>query len=187
MQFSPVPCGPGCSQFRLLHLVCSTQPPSGLSFGSNTHHSIHALWRILLECFVRIFVSTSSLCPLSIGTVFIFRSIPVWLVWLKYLSWFLYSNELLMINQWDGVEMDCDRPFLPGNSTGLACKYFSVHIFIKLKKMLICLEGKLMTLHIGWYQMALIPSFIKVFLFRERIPFNPPVNDSENYINHRQS
>ena len=38
------------------------------------------------------------------------RSVPVWLAWLKYLSWFLYSNELLVINQWDGAEMDCDDP-----------------------------------------------------------------------------
>ena len=29
---------------------------------------------------------------------------PEWLVWLKYLSWFMYGNEALVINQWDGVE-----------------------------------------------------------------------------------
>ncbi|KAJ8314371.1 hypothetical protein KUTeg_008932, partial [Tegillarca granosa] len=31
-------------------------------------------------------------------------SIPDFLVWLKYLSWFLYSNELLVINQWEDIE-----------------------------------------------------------------------------------
>jgi len=37
-------------------------------------------------------------------------SVPVWLVWLKYLSWLFYGFEALMINQWDGVEgIQCDR------------------------------------------------------------------------------
>ena len=34
---------------------------------------------------------------------FLLRSIPSWLIWLKYLSWFLYGNEALAINQWDGI------------------------------------------------------------------------------------
>ena len=38
-----------------------------------------------------------------------FRSIPKWLIWLKYLSWFMYSNELLNINQWENVNItDCN-------------------------------------------------------------------------------
>ncbi|TRY74914.1 hypothetical protein TCAL_04988 [Tigriopus californicus] len=31
-------------------------------------------------------------------------SIPTWLIWLKYISWFKYANECLVINQWSGVE-----------------------------------------------------------------------------------
>ena len=34
---------------------------------------------------------------------------PDWLIWLKYLSWFLYGNEALAINQWDGVVLECNR------------------------------------------------------------------------------
>jgi len=30
-------------------------------------------------------------------------SIPEWINWMKYLSWFKYGNEALMINQWEGV------------------------------------------------------------------------------------
>jgi len=30
--------------------------------------------------------------------------VPIWLIWLKYLSWFLYGFEALLINQWDGIE-----------------------------------------------------------------------------------
>ena len=29
-----------------------------------------------------------------------FRSVPDWLIWLKYISWFMYTNELLVVNQW---------------------------------------------------------------------------------------
>ena len=31
-------------------------------------------------------------------------TIPVYLEWMKYLSWFMYSNEALLINQWEGVD-----------------------------------------------------------------------------------
>lgn len=31
-------------------------------------------------------------------------SVPVYFVWLKYLSWFKYANEYLMVNQWQDVE-----------------------------------------------------------------------------------
>jgi len=30
-------------------------------------------------------------------------SVPLWMGWIKYLSWFLYSYEALVINQWSGV------------------------------------------------------------------------------------
>lgn len=44
-------------------------------------------------------------------------SVPDWLIWLKYLSWFLYSNELLVINQWDNVTIACNEDMLPANHT----------------------------------------------------------------------
>ena len=47
-----------------------------------------------------------------------FRSIPKWLIWLKYLSWFMYSNELLNINQWENVNItDCN----PTENSELPC------------------------------------------------------------------
>jgi hypothetical protein len=41
-----------------------------------------------------------------------YSSVPVYFVWLKYISWFYYGNEALMINQWKGVEgIECgDSP-----------------------------------------------------------------------------
>ena len=36
-------------------------------------------------------------------------SIPKYFLWLKYLSWFGYANEALVINQWSGVKnIKCD-------------------------------------------------------------------------------
>ncbi len=37
------------------------------------------------------------------------RSIPDYLSWFKYVSWFFYSTEILTVNQWDGAELsDCN-------------------------------------------------------------------------------
>lgn len=36
-------------------------------------------------------------------------SIPKYFLWLKYLSWFGYANEALVVNQWSGVKnIKCD-------------------------------------------------------------------------------
>ncbi|CAL8147556.1 unnamed protein product [Orchesella dallaii] len=66
-------------------------------------------------------ISSSTTMALSIAPPFIIPfmlfggfflnkgSVPVYFVWLKYLSWFMYGNEALAINQWDGVEnIECN-------------------------------------------------------------------------------
>ncbi|CAK8695533.1 unnamed protein product [Clavelina lepadiformis] len=54
---------------------------------------------------VAIALGPALLMPLLLlGGFFISASqIPVYLIWLKYLSWFFYTNELLNINQWEYV------------------------------------------------------------------------------------
>jgi hypothetical protein len=37
------------------------------------------------------------------------RTVPDYFIWLRYISWIGYGNEILLINQWDGV-------------TGITCK-----------------------------------------------------------------
>ncbi|XP_043198378.1 protein white-like isoform X1 [Amphibalanus amphitrite] len=46
-------------------------------------------------------------------------SVPVWLEWLQYLSWFNYANEALCINQWQNIDhIDCGgSPACPSNGT----------------------------------------------------------------------
>jgi len=53
-------------------------------------------------------ISAPLLIPLMIFGGFFLdsNSVPSWLIWFKYIGWFLYANELLTINQWDGVELN---------------------------------------------------------------------------------
>lgn len=60
-------------------------------------------------------IGPTLIIPLMLfGGLFLNNStIPVYLNWMKYLSWFMYSNEALLINQWDGVtdiEYSCQYP-----------------------------------------------------------------------------
>jgi ABC-type multidrug transport system permease subunit len=45
------------------------------------------------------------LVPLMIfsGVLLNFDSIPRYFIWLRYMSWFSYANELLVVNQWQNV------------------------------------------------------------------------------------
>ncbi len=55
---------------------------------------------------VALAMSGPVLVPLMIFSGFFLNnaSVPDYFIWLKYLSWLNYANELLMINQWDGVK-----------------------------------------------------------------------------------
>lgn len=41
------------------------------------------------------------------------RSVPVYFVWLKYISWFMYGFEALIINQWKDYGPICMYHFFP--------------------------------------------------------------------------
>merc|ERR1712150_124953 len=61
-------------------------------------------------------IAAPMLIPLMIfgGFFLSSSSVPTWLVWFKYIGWFLYTNELLNINQWEGVELDtCPNGTVP--------------------------------------------------------------------------
>ena len=41
--------------------------------------------------------------------LYFISSIPVYFIWLRYISWLSYSNEILVINQWKGItDIGCD-------------------------------------------------------------------------------
>lgn len=46
-------------------------------------------------------------------------AVPVYFDWMRYISWFMYGNEALSINQWVGVEFQ-DAACPGGNCTGEA-------------------------------------------------------------------
>ena len=89
-------------------------------------------------------VGPTILIPLMLfGGLFLNNStIPVYLEWMKYLSWFMYSNEALLINQWEGVEdiqYHCQPP-APQNCTISVTGDFvldKLH-FSKVKSLRVC-------------------------------------------------
>lgn len=53
---------------------------------------------------------------------YFFRSIPSYLTWISYLSWFRYAEEALMINQWEGVEnINCTSTTTTTTTTSNIC------------------------------------------------------------------
>lgn len=42
---------------------------------------------------------------ITIWFVLFIRSTPDYLIWLKYISWFYYGNEMLVVNQWKDVNI----------------------------------------------------------------------------------
>ncbi|KAH9524965.1 hypothetical protein Btru_028360 [Bulinus truncatus] len=52
-------------------------------------------------------------------------NIPVYFVWLEYLSWFKFSNEILMVNQWREIsEIPCPNVTLPQLATNVTSPGF---------------------------------------------------------------
>ncbi|KAG7164314.1 white-like 2 [Homarus americanus] len=61
---------------------------------------------------VALAISAPFIIPLMLFGGFFLNSgsTPVYLTWLKYLSWFSYGNEALLVNQWKGVEtISCNK------------------------------------------------------------------------------
>ncbi|XP_005094340.1 protein white [Aplysia californica] len=47
-------------------------------------------------------------------------NIPVYFIWLEYLSWFKFSNEVLVINQWQDIDyIPCPNQTVPTNATAI--------------------------------------------------------------------
>nr|QNH67903.1 ATP-binding cassette transporter subfamily G-like protein 4 [Brachionus rotundiformis] len=60
-------------------------------------------------------LSAPLLVPLMIFSGFFLNNstVPSYFIWIKYLSWLNYANEILIVNQWDGVT----NIYCPANST----------------------------------------------------------------------
>lgn len=52
----------------------------------------------------------SEICQLT-NSLARFRSLPVYIRWVKYISWLLHSSEALSILQWNGVHNICKFHF----------------------------------------------------------------------------
>jgi hypothetical protein len=63
---------------------------------------LESLW-LMNACICRLSGSTR-LIDYSCFVILLNRSVPVYFIWLKYISWFSYSNEILVVNQWKSVQ-----------------------------------------------------------------------------------
>ncbi len=34
-------------------------------------------------------------------------SLADWMSWLQYTSWFKYTNEIIVVNQWEEIDIEC--------------------------------------------------------------------------------
>ena len=90
-------------------------------------HPVDDIWRVLSKQQVKFICKTVSLISISflvpfflilIDQSYSFSSVPVWLIWFKYIGWFLYTNELLTINQWEGLDINtCENVNITTPST----------------------------------------------------------------------
>ncbi len=58
-----------------------------------------------------VFTETLPFIIFQLSALFsISSTIPSWLAWIQYISWFHYANEALTINQWeDYTGIECDQ------------------------------------------------------------------------------
>ncbi|XP_045170126.2 protein white-like isoform X2 [Mercenaria mercenaria] len=93
------------------------------------------------------------------------ESIPVYFIWLEYLSWFKYANELISVNQWENIDsIECEGNSTSSSSQSL-CLYRSGDQVIKYlnfdKDNLWIDVGCLIGMMIAYRLIAFIILFIK--------------------------
>lgn len=80
--------------------------------------NIAASFGYMVSCLARSTTAALALAPPLMIPLLIFggffvntESVPVYFIWLKYLSWFKYATEMLAIDQWTGVtNITCSAP-----------------------------------------------------------------------------
>ncbi|XP_071536111.1 protein scarlet-like isoform X2 [Panulirus ornatus] len=122
-------------------------------FTANTSSACGAMFSAMFDSipFIMVFLIPFDMMLLISGGLFInLQSLPWYISWVKYLSWFMYSNEALTITQWkDVTNIACDTPpgvpcvttgeevisrysfsdwHLPFDLSLMAVLYFSFHI-----------------------------------------------------------
>ncbi|XP_078491308.1 protein white-like [Ciona intestinalis] len=103
---------PGWQQYINFCLVMILLTNTGISFS------------YMIACATPSLNLAIAVAPLTIIPLVVFGgfltnngNLPVFLDWIKYLSWFFYANELLNINQWENVGFLGCPQFAPPNAT----------------------------------------------------------------------
>ncbi|CAG7830299.1 unnamed protein product [Allacma fusca] len=62
-----------------------------------------------VETSTLVMMPINQIIMVSAGFYFNIRTIPIYLQWIKYLSWMMYSNEALVLVQWQGINsIECE-------------------------------------------------------------------------------
>lgn len=93
---------PYVANFLMCYLILLLVAQSAVSFG-------YMLSTFTSNIVIINAIAAPLLIPLMIFGGFYIQSnsIPVYLIWVKYISWFYYGNAALQTNQWDDVMFDC--------------------------------------------------------------------------------
>ena len=97
---------------------------------------------------------------LKIITKFTISTIPRYFLIFKYMSWFGYANEAMLINQWNGIEnIGCDtKPYLCFLSGKDILEYFNAK-----EENLYYNMFMLLYLIIGWKTLTLLMLMIRSY------------------------
>ncbi|KAB7495576.1 ABC transporter G family member 18 [Armadillidium nasatum] len=75
-------------------------------FTANVSSACGAMFSAIFESipYIMLFLIPFDVVLLISGGLFInLQTLPPWISWVRYLSWFMYSNEALTVTQWTGV------------------------------------------------------------------------------------
>ncbi|KAL7640652.1 UNVERIFIED_CONTAM: hypothetical protein RMT77_008927 [Armadillidium vulgare] len=92
-------------------------------FTANVSSACGAMFSAIFESipYIMLFLIPFDVVLLISGGLFInLQTLPPWISWVRYLSWFMYSNEALTVTQWTGVtNITCEfEEGIPCISTG---------------------------------------------------------------------
>jgi len=111
-------------------------------------------------------ISAPLLIPLMVFGGFLINSnsVPVWYVWLQYISWFNYGNEALSINQWRDVDsVSCSDLSPTQNSTCKSTGEAQLEFFAFKTSNFGFDIGMLVVLLVGYRLLAFIFLYIKFY------------------------